>query len=81
MRDLLILLAASWSLYGLCRWHRWYWPTLILAAVSVIEPDDEPEPEPVRLAIADVTVADVRWGRATWAASRYDLVHPTGDVA
>jgi hypothetical protein len=71
---LFLALIPAW-LYALYRWHTWYLPYLILAAVDVLE-RPEPEPETRRLVTADLTVADVRWGRATWAASRYDLVHP-----
>jgi hypothetical protein len=72
---LLVLALISLWLYVLYRWQIWYLPYLILAAVGLLERED-PEPETHRLVSADLTQADVRWGRATWAASRYDLVHP-----
>jgi hypothetical protein len=57
-------------LYGLARWKQWYEPILILAACSLLE---RPEPEPAT-APFDLTVADTRWGRATWPAVAYELV-------
>lgn len=75
MRDLLILLAAAGSFESLRRWHHWYLPYLILAVVRIID-RPEPQQETHRLACADLTVADSRWARATWPASRYELVHP-----
>jgi hypothetical protein len=69
---LILSLVPAW-LYLLHRWHHWYLPYLILAAVGVLE---RPEPQPVthRLVCADLTVADGRWGRANWPAARYELV-------
>jgi hypothetical protein len=69
---LVIAVTPAW-LYVLYRWHHWYLPYLLLAVVRILE-RPEPEPERHRLVSADLTVADGRWGRATWPASRYELV-------
>lgn len=69
MRDLAILVAAGWTLVGLHFWAHWYLPVVILAAVSLVDHD-----EPETVTGFDLTVADTRWGTATWPACRWDLV-------
>lgn len=75
MRDLAILVAMGWTLAGLRLWVRWYWPILILAAVALLERPD-PEPPSQRVTAFDLTVAETRWGRATWPAVSHELVLP-----
>lgn len=67
MRDLAILLAATFSAVSLRWWLPRYMPDLLLAVVGII---DRTEPVPVgrRSVAAELTQADVGWGQVTWPA-------------
>jgi hypothetical protein len=74
MRDLALLVAMAWTLYGLYRWRRWYEPILVLAVAQLLE-RPEPEPEP-RLLVRDLTVRDTHWARADFPATHPLYIWP-----